>query len=238
MTIDLIILQYNHSDLTLKCLKSLAETDAGLEYRLIIVDNGSEQKHVLAVQDNDYHGGKMVLLDCNLGFAAGMNVGMRLSKADYVVLLNNDITFTPLWLRYLIAAYKCAANIAIVGAQTDNISSVQATERLKTVCKLDDPWYEQKDHNVAYFCTAISRDCIEEIGYLDEHFFNGGEDDDYNDRAREAGFKVGVAPRSYVHHDHFGTRKDSEFAAHFKENGRKNREYLRAKREARKKCCS
>lgn len=242
--ISLVMLQYNHSDLTIKALESLTrDTCAGITYRLIVVDNGSDNFHFQRVRDwVESHGGQVeiYLISCpkNGGFAYGMNTGMRYAievlKSSCVVLLNNDVTFTDGWLMELVKPFKLDATIGIIGSQTDNISSVQATVRLQTVCKLDDPWYEQKDHNVAYFCTAIKREVIEKVGYLDENFFNGGEDDDYNDRARIAGFKVGVAPRSFVHHDHLLTRKDPELD--YRGNGKKNREYLRMKREERKKC--
>jgi glycosyltransferase involved in cell wall biosynthesis len=52
------------------------------------------------------------------------------------------------------------------------------------------------------FCYAIKRCAIERVGLLDEERFAAGycEENDYSQRAREAGFELAVVEDAYVHH--------------------------------------
>jgi len=52
------------------------------------------------------------------------------------------------------------------------------------------------------FCYAIKRAVIDAVGYLDEERFPGGycEENDYSQRARDAGFELAVVADAYVHH--------------------------------------
>ena len=235
-SIDLVLLTYNHSDLTLECLESLKFCTKGL-YRLIWIDNGSDLKHyepVKKVINVRFKNCKMFRYSKNYGFARGMNKGIKLSKSKIVVLLNNDITFNLRWLDPLIQPFMYVSKVGVSGAITDNTSSIQRQDRIrKRLHRSDNEWfYNHKSGNISYFCTAISKELIKKIGYLDEEFFNGGEDDDFNDRAKAAGFKVGVALKSFVSHKHCGSRDDPDYDR--KKYDRQNRLYLRKKRKARR----
>src|SRR5512133_1916626 len=52
------------------------------------------------------------------------------------------------------------------------------------------------------FCMLIRRKLIEAVGFFDEeHFRDGyGEEDDFNLRARKAGWKLALADDVYIYH--------------------------------------
>ena len=96
-TIDLsiIILNFNTSELTRACLRSVYASNTGNNlFEVIVCDNastdGSEQSirkefpDVLFIQN-----GK------NVGFAAGNNPGIRIAKGRYILLLNSDTEVAP-----------------------------------------------------------------------------------------------------------------------------------------------
>ena len=75
---------------------------------------------------------------------------------------------------------------------------------------------------LAFFCVAMPRWVWQRVGPLDERFGTGMfEDDDYNRRVRAAGFDVGLARDSFVHHWQMASFKllgDDEYLRIYREN--------------------
>ena len=112
--IAVIILNWNQTDLTLACLKSVfqSRTDGQIEIEAIVVDNGStdnSRKRLKEIQEkrslsrqgrgeieilrSKFPNFKVIFNKENLGFAGGNNVGIRYAlknKADFIFILNND----------------------------------------------------------------------------------------------------------------------------------------------------
>lgn len=106
MKICFLILHYNEVELTKRAVKSIAEMDIKPEERpIVIVDNCSPNgsgKELISLygeegksSGNNIH---VILNTENGGFAKGNNLGYRYIKdkldVDFVVALNNDITFS------------------------------------------------------------------------------------------------------------------------------------------------
>lgn len=89
--LSVVIINYNTKHLLKSCIDSLhSQTYKHLE--IIFIDNQSHDGSCAYVQDNH----KQVLAVCNnknLGYSDGANQGIKLSKGDYVMLLNPDIIF-------------------------------------------------------------------------------------------------------------------------------------------------
>lgn len=64
---------------------------------VVVVDNGSPDR--AAAMTATRLGAKVVRLDANVGFPAGVNAGMRAARGDVLALLNDDAMATPSWLR-------------------------------------------------------------------------------------------------------------------------------------------
>ena len=75
---------------------------------------------------------------------------------------------------------------------------------------------------LAFFCVAVPRWVWQVVGPLDERFGTGMfEDDDYNRRVRAAGFEIGLAWDSFVHHWQMASFKllgDDEYLRLYREN--------------------
>ena len=54
----------------------------------------------------------------------------------------------------------------------------------------------------------VRQGVIEKAGMLDERFFILGNDDDYCDRVRLAGYKTAVSLNCFVYHRHGATKND------------------------------
>lgn len=91
--IAVIIINYNTSKYTLKCIDSVIEkTETNLSYQIIVVDNNSEiedynhLKQKFPKKDN-IHLKRSVI---NAGFGGGNMFGVQFANAKYLLFLNND----------------------------------------------------------------------------------------------------------------------------------------------------
>jgi GT2 family glycosyltransferase len=95
-----VILHYITIVDTIECVESILKNLGNQKYNVIIVDNGSpDGSGKLLYQKYLTHNNvNVVLLDQNLGFAKGLNVGYLIGKyifaSDFVILLNNDTIIT------------------------------------------------------------------------------------------------------------------------------------------------
>lgn len=93
--ISIIIINYKMADYIATCLESLKSQLNALhdEYRIIIVDNNS-QDHIQEVIDaSGIAHITTIFLDKNKGYGAGVNAGIRACTSDYYFIVNPDIIF-------------------------------------------------------------------------------------------------------------------------------------------------
>jgi len=220
MKVDIVLLSWNFPDMTLKCLKALKE-QTHMPYRLIWVDNGSETENFERVRRyvETFKNYTMFGFDSNRYYAEGTNKGIRLSDARYVVTLSNDVFVSKNWLTKLIRILDQQPEIGLLSPMTDNIGSngprASMTVPAHGLLKLGEP-YERINElpsgfiycgdNVSMFCAVLRKKMINEIGLLDERFTCYGNDWDYNDRIKQAGWKTAVALNCFVYHLHKATK--------------------------------
>lgn len=87
-TITIILLNWNGLRFLDHCLSALMK-QVTPNCKVIMVDNASRDGSVEFVTQN-YPSVRIVENRENLGFAEGNNVGLRLAKGKYVILLNID----------------------------------------------------------------------------------------------------------------------------------------------------
>ena len=93
-----VILHYLAIKETIDCVSSIQQNVCYDNYSIIIVDNGSgveKDSERLQQLERDNSKVKLITLQSNLGFARGNNIGFEIAKkeykADFIVLMNNDI---------------------------------------------------------------------------------------------------------------------------------------------------
>ena len=95
MRIAIVVLHYKNRNYTLKCLRSIAGMKkAGNDISVIAVDNDAKSLNLSSKEVNIPI--SVVVTGRNLGFAGGVNAGIKKALADrrcrYVLMLNNDTT--------------------------------------------------------------------------------------------------------------------------------------------------
>src|SRR5581483_2612243 len=97
--ISVIIVSYNTRDLLRDCLQSLLRSE-GRSCELIVVDNASADDSAEMVA-REFPSVRLIRSDANLGFAKGVNLGLRLARGEYLLLLNSDTVVHPGALRVM-----------------------------------------------------------------------------------------------------------------------------------------
>ncbi len=221
--VDIIFLTHNETEMSLKCL-SVLEKNTSHPYRLIWIDNGSDMESFEKVKERVIKlEGDTLRFNVNRFYARAINEGLIYSKSRYVVTLSNDVFVTSGWLMKLYAAMEDDPKIGLLSPLTDKIGS--AAPRAKAAIDRNrlnvnnnglagintlPPRIENVFGNISMFCSMVRKEAIEKVGMLDERFFILGNDDDYCDRIRLAGYKTAVTLNCFVYHRH-GITKDAVF---------------------------
>ena len=209
--ISIIILNWNGKQHLQECLDSvLAQTYKNIE--IILVDNGSTDGSAQYVRDM-YPEIKVLELDQNYGFCKGNNEGIRISKGEYIVLLNNDTVADKQWLERLL---ECMISDKEIGFCASKLVSYYDKDTLDaagdgfSVCGAGFKrgfGYSQKHYDDSDYvfgaCAGAAmykRSMLDEIGLLDEDFFITYEDSDLSFRAQLAGYKCKYQPQAVVYH--------------------------------------
>jgi len=216
-----IIVTHNNVKLLIKCVNSIIKYSSK-PYHIFLIDNAStdattgfclhESKNFTYVRNNT-----------NVWWGGGINQGIKLSDAfDYVFFLNDDIEVYKNWDVNHIEILESSDKIGAVGPMNSNPADWQNYDRvirvfkpnipeLKDVNRNDIKKINQKISNIdkkfllikgmlAFFCVALKRSVVDKIGFLDENFIMGGDDDDYARRLDACGFSLAILLNTYVIH--------------------------------------
>lgn len=88
MVTSIILVNYKSAQLLLNCLKSIYEYPIH-ELEIIVVDNASDDGTQNLLTQH-FPSVKFVQMGYNSGFARANNAGIRISKGEYILLLNSD----------------------------------------------------------------------------------------------------------------------------------------------------
>jgi N-acetylglucosaminyl-diphospho-decaprenol L-rhamnosyltransferase len=142
--VTVVTVTFNAAHLVLNCLDALAAQDlGGLQMEVVVVDNASQDATVELVEL--HHPGVRILRSpVNLGFAGGNNLALRDARSRAVILLNNDATPEPGFVRALVEALDRAPDeVAAMTATvllTQRFRAARADEVARVVVGPDGGW--------------------------------------------------------------------------------------------------
>lgn len=182
------------------------------DVELVVVDNGSTDGSLDLLAR--YPEARVLALPRNLGFARAVNAGIRASRGDALVLLNNDTEAEPTWLAELLGALE---HDPTIGAATSRIRLFDRRDRLHTtgdfvdaagmaesrgVWELDVGQHDdaREVFGASAAAAAYRRALLEDIGLFEEAFGSYYEDVDLAVRARLAGWRTVYVPEAVVYH--------------------------------------
>lgn len=207
--ISVVIPNYNGSAYLETCINSLLDiSDLGIE--IIVVDNGSTDADYNWIKNYPIHFRK---LDYNYGFSKAINEGIKSSKGEYVLLLNNDTIIEKGFIEELIYTIKQDKKIFGVGSKMiqyhyrdliddagDEYTLFGWTRKRGDGESVQNYIKSQKVFSVCAGAALYRKSIFEEIGYFDENFFAYMEDVDISYRAIIYGYKNIYCPDAKVYH--------------------------------------
>ena len=213
-----IVVTYNGMPWLERCLGSVADTRSELlsAVDLYVVDNGSEDGSADFVAER-FPEATLVRSGRNIGFGRANNLGIRQALDggyDAVYLLNQDAWLLPGTLEELVrisAAEPSYGILSPIQLQGDGERmDARFAERLRSARQPDG---SEPVREVPFIMAAhwlVTRSCLEKVGMFSPIFTHNGEDDNYCDRARYHGFRIGVALSARAVHDRSDRPYDKE----------------------------
>lgn len=212
-----VICNWNGGEDNLACLSSLM--DQGIdERRIVFVDNASTDGSPEAVSLG-HPRARLLRNERNLGYGAATNQGIELALeegAEFVLLVNNDVTFAAGAVAGMLAAFGQRGEPGIVGPRIvlasapGQIWSAGGTltyrQNLSTMIghgRADGPRYrESRDVDYVAGCAMlVRREVFQRVGTLEDAYFAYHEDLEFCLKAKQAGFAVRVVGATLAYHD-------------------------------------
>ncbi len=212
--VRVVVLNWNRREDTLACLASLYKSHYN-PLSITVVDNGSTDGSQQAIQEH-YPQVNQISLSENIGFAAGINAGLRYALddgADYVLALNNDTIVDPDCISTLLdhaePDYGILAPLILYYDRPDTIWAAGGKTH-PLILERHDPWAGRPDPGywpdkieqdfVTGCAMLLSRQFLMAAGVFDEGFRLYYEDSDLCLRARQAGYKIATIPFARIQH--------------------------------------
>lgn len=240
-----IVPTLGNESLTIRCFESLAKYTSN--FALIWIDNGSSGASrgktidFLSKTSIKY---ESIFNESNRGFAGAINQGIRVAfdhSLDPIVFLNNDVTLTVGWLGKLKTALYWDLVLGVAGSIHD--TGIQSYVNFAAEVGYQNTMNPERYFNslsmrlhytrncVPFSLVAIPATVIRRVGFLDEEFYPAfGEDNDYCDRVRIAGYKTAFVLNCFTFHERRATAKT---LPDYRRIQKRNEKLLWKKRESR-----
>ena len=223
--LSVLIVTYRCRDAARECLRSLARS-GGLAAEVIVLDNASGDGTVEMIRA-EFPAVRLLALDENLGFAAGVNRAAEEAHGEYLLLLNPDTVVHDGALDSLVRFAREHPEHGLVGGRTldpDGTSTPARAGRSRRSgascasrpCSRRVPglapvrpeaiggWQRDSVREVGIVtgCLLVVPHALwRELGGFDTRFFMYGEDADLAMRAWARGLRPAITPDAVVTHE-------------------------------------
>ena len=224
--ISIVVVSYNVSQLLDECLQSVARALQGIDGEVFVVDNHSVDDTVEMLREK-HPEIRLIVNKENVGFARANNQAIRLSEAEYVLLLNPDTVVYENTLRGVLDFMDQCPQAGGAGVRMLTREGQRAPESRRSI---PTPWVSMlkmlgatRRYYMSYlswdepgqievisgaFC-LLRRKALDEVGLLGEDFFMYGEDIDLSYRLLKGGWQNWFLPYDIVHYKGESTQKSS-----------------------------
>ena len=122
MDLSIIIINFNTVKITKECLDSIRNKTKDIKYEIIVVDNASSDGSLQMLEKySQRYKIKIIKNKTNRGFGPGNNQGLKISKGDFILLLNTDTIIHDDVLSQVYSFMRANKNIGIATCALRNM---------------------------------------------------------------------------------------------------------------------
>lgn len=212
--VSIITISYDHPEVTCALLESLRHiTYPNIE--IIVVDNASPKDDPAIIKES-YPEIIFIQSEKNLGFAGGNNIGIKIAKGKYILLLNNDTEVETGFLEPLVEKLESNSKI---GAVSPKIKFFFQPDTIQFSGQAPINPYTMRSHGYGYgivdsgqfdqdaatnfvhgAAMMIPIEVVRKVGLMAEIYFLYYEELDWGARIRAAGYELWYVHNSTVMH--------------------------------------
>lgn len=226
--VGIILVNYNGKKFNNSCIQSIMKSTVKEDIVVVVVDNASSDDSLADLKKNwgDHLQVQFILLNDNYGFSKANNIGIQWAidhGIEKFVLLNNDTEIEPDTIERMLQCQEEHKGIVvpkILYADRPGIIWYAGGRLSRIIRKPTSIGLNQKDIgqydmtqkcNFANgCCMLLTKEIIEQVGFLDERFFLYYEDTEYSMRAEKKQFEIWYCGKAVVYHKVNGSTKGNE----------------------------
>lgn len=224
--ISIVIPNKDHAADLKRCITSILEKSTYENYEIVIVENGSETKEIFDYYTSlkEYDKIRVVTYEepedqNGFNYSAVNNFGVKQTKGDYILFLNNDTeVITVNWMEELLM-YAQREDVGAAGAKlyygNKTIQHAGVVLQLGAHRTAGHSHYGQSRENLGYMgrlcyaqnvsavtgaCLLVKKSLFKEVGGLDESFAISLNDVDFCLKLREKGLLNVFTPFAELYH--------------------------------------
>ena len=215
--ISFITVNYNQTEYTLELIESIYQYTK-VPFEIIVVDNASKASPKEKI-DRIYPDVRVIVSGVNRGFAGGNNLGVEISKGQFLFFINNDAVLTEGAVEIILASFD-QPNLGVVSplicyyptsaqeadviqyAGATNVNPLTGRNTILGEKEIDQSQYRQSKptfyaHGAAM---VVPRTIAEKVGLMSEIYFLYYEELDWCERIRKAGYTILMQPNAKIYH--------------------------------------
>jgi len=223
--VSIVVLNFNGRAFIKQCLDSVLSSEYQ-NFEVIVVDNGSTDQSC-ALLESKYGGNNKVTVikkEKNYGVPEGRNIGLKQTKGEYVVFLDNDCVVDANWISAFLETFDKDERIVIAQSKILNMVHKNRYDHAgdfltpfgflseRSNGAIDQGQFDRVDDifNAKGAAYMIRRSIIDKVGDYDASYFMYLEETDFCWRVWLAGYRVVFVPKSIVWHAYGTSLKDEK----------------------------
>ena len=183
--ITIVITTYFSEDKLIGCLKSINN-----KCKVIVIENSKDNELKRKLNEN-YKNVECKVLDENLGFAKANNIGLKMVKTKYALILNPDTILKEDALDNFLTSASKIKDFGLLGPYFQTGKETMLENKYSPISV----------NSIKGFAMFLNLKKFNNIGFFDENFFLYFEDIDLCKRVILSGNKIYLLPNVIINHD-------------------------------------